>query len=592
VHRDIKPSNIFLCSDGRVVLLDFGLVYVEEMTRLTGSCDTPGTFQNMAPEQLRGEPLDGRTDIYQLGVTLYRAASGELPFSMPQVIAFATDDHLRPAKSLSKLRPDLDVSTCRLIDKCCHPKREKRFQDARSLSYVIQELRHERPVNWDSDPSSVATVPVVVSDTQTGLRATLVRSWRRLVLLAIAILVVCLALVHVLVRSRVEAEAVLVSRDVEQCRERLDWLRAQLLERRSLPREQELLELGQLLMGQDFDAVGVRSETSRQAQALALVHLAESHSDDSVGAARAYLYYDRLLELFPLSVPNFQLMAVLDAAGQAAQSGLCSEAFAKRLRAMLDPAVLDVRAQDLRFRLARLLWRDHLVRHPHETLIQRELKGMFGHVLETDPALREAARVLEPVVRNVDDGLAPSVVELYFELLCGLRTRAAQHRGREILASIVQRPQVRERSVDFLDGFGVAASLFVLQPRDLDPACRVGDAEQSVVVLRAAIALVASESDRNLLQTWLVWLLAKADRLDGARTLAERLVPERLRKEARWRAYWAKGEAARQQEDLDAARSAWAKGRDVAPEKLVWQYFHRRGFEVGFEDVLLGGRPK
>jgi len=75
VHRDLKPSNVFLCQDGTLRLLDFGLAHAFGRRRLEG-----GTPDFMAPEQWRGAPEDERTDVFALGVLLYRMLAGELPF--------------------------------------------------------------------------------------------------------------------------------------------------------------------------------------------------------------------------------------------------------------------------------------------------------------------------------------------------------------------------------------------------------------------------------------------------------------------------------------------------------------------------------
>jgi TolB-like protein/Tfp pilus assembly protein PilF len=76
VHRDLKPANVLVCDDGRVKVLDFGLAHVFGRTRISG-----GTPAFMAPEQWEDAPEDERTDIFALGVILYRSLSGELPFA-------------------------------------------------------------------------------------------------------------------------------------------------------------------------------------------------------------------------------------------------------------------------------------------------------------------------------------------------------------------------------------------------------------------------------------------------------------------------------------------------------------------------------
>jgi serine/threonine-protein kinase len=85
VHRDVKPSNILLRADGTPVLIDLGLVTKvapgREARRLTASNVIVGTADYMAPEQVVGLPIDGRTDLYALGVTLYELLAGHVPFA-------------------------------------------------------------------------------------------------------------------------------------------------------------------------------------------------------------------------------------------------------------------------------------------------------------------------------------------------------------------------------------------------------------------------------------------------------------------------------------------------------------------------------
>ena len=84
IHRDIKPSNIILDDSGSVKVMDFGLARsTEERSKLTQSGTLMGTLDYMSPEQCRGDELDGRTDIYSLGVVLYEALSGRTPFEAP-----------------------------------------------------------------------------------------------------------------------------------------------------------------------------------------------------------------------------------------------------------------------------------------------------------------------------------------------------------------------------------------------------------------------------------------------------------------------------------------------------------------------------
>ncbi len=87
VHRDLKPGNVMLTADGGVKVLDFGIAKREGTSDLTGASVRIGTVAYMSPEQARGEPVDQRTDIWSLGVTLHRCATGKHPFAAPTDLA-------------------------------------------------------------------------------------------------------------------------------------------------------------------------------------------------------------------------------------------------------------------------------------------------------------------------------------------------------------------------------------------------------------------------------------------------------------------------------------------------------------------------
>ena len=128
VHRDVKPENVLVAADGTPYLSDFGLARdLGDGQRLTGSGQTVGTPAFMAPEQLRGRAVDGRTDVYALGATIYECLSGVVPFqgeSYPELVAKVLHEDpppLRQAGSIGgpprRVAPDLEAIVLRCLEK-------------------------------------------------------------------------------------------------------------------------------------------------------------------------------------------------------------------------------------------------------------------------------------------------------------------------------------------------------------------------------------------------------------------------------------------------------------------------------------------
>jgi tRNA A-37 threonylcarbamoyl transferase component Bud32 len=151
VHRDMKPENVMIESrfgDDFVKVLDFGIAKIVEQSgkavpALTAIGQTLGTLEFMSPEQLRGRTLDGRSDIYALGMMAYEALTGELPFKSAQSSTEVIQFHLQtPAPPPSSLRPDLKIpdEVDQVVLKMVAKKRDDRHADAAELSRQIQEV--------------------------------------------------------------------------------------------------------------------------------------------------------------------------------------------------------------------------------------------------------------------------------------------------------------------------------------------------------------------------------------------------------------------------------------------------------------------
>jgi len=141
IHRDIKPGNILFDSQGEASLSDFGIAKIAEATSAyTGTGNMIGTPAYISPEQAQGEKnLTGRTDIYSLGVVLFEALSGELPFDADTPMGVVIAHIQKPVPSLLDRRPDLPPAFEGVIRKTLDKDASKRFQTATALAQAITD---------------------------------------------------------------------------------------------------------------------------------------------------------------------------------------------------------------------------------------------------------------------------------------------------------------------------------------------------------------------------------------------------------------------------------------------------------------------
>jgi hypothetical protein len=141
IHRDVKPANVFLLTDGTVKLLDFGIAKMTTST-LTRQGDVLGSASYMSPEQVRGsDTVDGRADIFSVGVVLYELLAGKKPFEADQptaTIVKILNDEPTPIESLV---PDLPAQLVNAVNRALAKNPEDRFASAGELSKELQWIR-------------------------------------------------------------------------------------------------------------------------------------------------------------------------------------------------------------------------------------------------------------------------------------------------------------------------------------------------------------------------------------------------------------------------------------------------------------------
>ncbi|MBM3297399.1 MAG: hypothetical protein FJY83_07340 [Candidatus Aminicenantes bacterium] len=151
VHRDLKPQNIMIDKEGNARVMDFGIARIQEVEGLTGSGVFIGTPEYMSPEQAEVKEVDGRTDIYSLGVVLYEMLTGHVPFEGETPLGIAMKHKSEPPRSPRELNAQVTADLAAVVLKALAKKRDDRYRTAGDMGADLEAVSRGLPLT-DAQP--------------------------------------------------------------------------------------------------------------------------------------------------------------------------------------------------------------------------------------------------------------------------------------------------------------------------------------------------------------------------------------------------------------------------------------------------------
>lgn len=149
VHRDVKPGNVFLCDNGDVKVMDFGIAQANDTTPLTSTGSPIGTPEYMSPEQVEGKKVDARSDIYAVGVLLHKMLTGEVPFTAETPIAILL---MQVSKPPPEMPPYIPAWLREVVLKALAKKPEDRYASAKEMLAAMEAKTVSSAVSTGSLP--------------------------------------------------------------------------------------------------------------------------------------------------------------------------------------------------------------------------------------------------------------------------------------------------------------------------------------------------------------------------------------------------------------------------------------------------------